>query len=150
MATQAFNCHRIAEGRASGEALVSKDDICFYMIDPKTGIVIEKGHALEGQSVAGKVLVFPGGKGSSVVQADGLYQLQLHHNAPRAMVIRHADTVLVASAIVIGIPMVSKLPRGFYQTLEPGCVLAIDADRKTAVIKGMPQGCPPKQRVVSV
>ncbi len=134
MKSKVFSCHKIAEGVASGEALVSKDDICFYMIEPKTGIVIEKGHALEGKSVAGTVLVFPTGKGSSVVQADGLYQLQLHGNAPQAMIIQHADTVLVASAIVIGIPMVNKLHEDFYKELKPGCLLDLDADRKTVTI----------------
>ena len=134
MSSKTFPCHKIAEGCASGEALVSGDDICFYMIDPKTGIVIEKGHALEGKSVAGKVLVFPGGKGSSVVQADGLYQLQLHKNEPRAMIIAHADTVLVASAIVIGIPLVSKLPAAFYRSLAPDCRLEVDADGKTVTL----------------
>ena len=98
MTSQEFDCHKIAEGAACAQALISNDDICFYMIDPKTGIVIEKGHELEGKSVAGSVLIFPSGKGSSVVQADGLYQLQLHGTAPKAMIIKHADTVLVASA----------------------------------------------------
>ncbi len=46
MKIKEFNCHKIAEGVASGKALVSSDDICFYMIEPKTGIVIEKGHDL--------------------------------------------------------------------------------------------------------
>ena len=130
-----FNCHKIAEGIASGKALVSNDDICFYMIEPKTGFVIEKGHDLEGQSVGGKVLVFPTGKGSSVVQADGLYQLQLHGNAPTAMIIRHADTVLVASAIIIGIPLVNKLPNDFYKELAPDCWLNIDADHSKVTIE---------------
>ncbi len=135
MKTKTFRCHKIAEGIASGKALVSKDDICFYMIEPETGIVIEKGHDLEGQSVTGKVLVFPSGKGSSVVQADGLYQLQLHGNAPRAMIIQHAETVLVASAIVIGIPLVHKLSEDFYRELTPDCLLDIDADHNTVTIK---------------
>ena len=60
-----------------GELLFSRDAVCFYLIDPKTGVVIEKEHCLYGQSITGKILVFPYGKASSVVQADGMYQLQL-------------------------------------------------------------------------
>jgi uncharacterized protein len=123
-----FKCHKIAGGTASGEILISRDDICFYLIDPKTGIVIEKGHDLEGRSVAGKVLVVPTGKGSSVVQADGLYQLQLHGNAPKALIIQNPDTVLVASAIVIGVPMVNKLPQDFYDYIEDGKKAIVNSD----------------------
>ncbi len=85
--------------------------------------------------MAGTVLVFPTGKGSSVVQADGLYQLQLHGNAPRAMIIQHADTVLVASAIIIGIPMVSKLSDDFYTALTANCLLDVDAEQNKVIIK---------------
>ena len=79
-----FQCHKISEGRAEAEAVVSKDNIMFYLIDPATGKVIEKAHDLEGKSVSHKVLIFPGGKGSSVVQADGLYQLNQKKNSPAA------------------------------------------------------------------
>ncbi|HTX44492.1 MAG TPA: DUF126 domain-containing protein, partial [Methanocella sp.] len=57
----------VSRGKASGPALVSKDAISFLGgVDPKTGIVIEKGHALYGKNVKGAVLVFPSGKGSTV------------------------------------------------------------------------------------
>jgi len=105
MDSKVFSCHKISEGVAEGEALISQDDIMFYLIDPSTGIVIEKGHSLEGKSISGKVLIFPGGKGSSVVQADGLYQLLIRNNAPKALVIQNPDTVLVASAIIMETPM---------------------------------------------
>ena len=52
-----FSCHKISEGVAEGEALLSSDEIMFYLIDPKTGVVIEPAHALEGQSMAGKILI---------------------------------------------------------------------------------------------
>ncbi|MFX4262158.1 aconitase X swivel domain-containing protein [Pelotomaculum propionicicum] len=133
--TITFGCHRIAGGRAAGEALFSSDDICFYLVDPATGVVIEKGHALEGRSIAGKVLVFPGGKGSSVVQADGLYQLAARGKAPAAMVIRHPDTVLVASVIIMELPMVDKADPLFYQQAADGDYIEIDADREKIIIK---------------
>lgn len=136
MKAKEFVCHKIAEGTATGQILISRDDICFYLIDPKTGIVIEKGHDLEGRSVSGKVLVVPTGKGSSVVQADGLYQLQLHGNAPRAMIILHPDTVLVASAIVMGIPMVNKLPQDFYDYIEDGKTVIVNADQASVTVVG--------------
>ena len=57
----------IYKGKAEAEALVTAQPISFYGgVDPNTGIVIEKGHELLGQSVKGKILVFPQGKGSTV------------------------------------------------------------------------------------
>jgi uncharacterized protein len=57
----------IFPGQASGLALVSRMGISFYGgVDPETGQVTEAGHDLHGQSIAGKVLVFPSGKGSTV------------------------------------------------------------------------------------
>lgn len=136
MKEKEFICHKIAEGTASGEILISHDDICFYLIDPRSGIVIEKGHDLEGRSIAGKVLVVPSGKGSSVVQADGLYQLQLHGNAPKALIIQYPDTVLVASAIVMGIPMVNKLSEDFYSCAENGKIAVVNSNSaKVTVIE---------------
>ena len=62
-----FQGRKYRSGRADGEALVTSMGISFYGgVDPETGKVVEKGHALEGQSIAGKVLVFPTGKGSTV------------------------------------------------------------------------------------
>ena len=64
-----YSCHKIAGGLVKGELLFSRDAVCFYLIDPKTGVVIEKEHCLYGRSITGKILVFPYGKASSVVQA---------------------------------------------------------------------------------
>ncbi|MGD0153225.1 MAG: DUF126 domain-containing protein [Thermacetogeniaceae bacterium] len=130
----AMKCHRIAGGKARGEALVSTDDICFYLVDPQNGLVIEKGHALEGQCIAGKVLVFPSGKGSSVVQADGLYQLTMKGTAPKALVIERPDTVMVASAIIMNVPVVDRLDQEFYQTVANGDEIEVDADSELVTI----------------
>ena len=100
----------------------------------KTGTIIEEHHAAQGQSVAGKVLVFPSGKGSSVVQADGLYQLTMQGNAPKAMIVQHPDTVLVSSAIIMGIPLVDRLNADFYHTVNQGDWIRVDADHGTVIV----------------
>ena len=131
MNNNTFTCHKISEGIAEGRALISTDDIMFYLIDPKTGVVIEKGHALEGKSVSGKILIFPGGKGSSVVQADGLYQLSINNNSPKAMIIQNPETVLVASAIIMEMPMVDRLVPEFYSEIVDGDLIRVDANNGT-------------------
>jgi hypothetical protein len=127
-------CRGAAPGKASGPAAVSSDAICFYLVDPATGTVIEPGHALEGRSLAGAVLVCPGGKGSSVVQADGLFQLSRAGTAPAAIVVEEFDTVLVASAVIIGVPLVRCSAEDF-ATIRDGDVLDVDSDQETVTIR---------------
>ena len=123
-----YSCHRISEGNAEGEAIVSKDTIMFYLIDPDTGTVIEPHHDIEGKTIARKVIIFPGGKGSSVVQADGLYQLNLKGNMPHGMIIQYPETVLISSAIIMEIPMVDKVDPLFYEEVKDGDNIQINAD----------------------
>lgn len=129
-----YNCHKISEGCVEAEAIVSQDRIMFYLMNPETGEVIEKAHDLEGKTIAKKVLIFPGGKGSSVVQADGLYQLKLRQNMPAAMVVQFPETVLVSSAIIMEVPMVDKVDAAFYDAVKDGDMVRIDADHGTVEI----------------
>ena len=131
-----LKCRKIAEGKAEGEAIISADAICFYLVQPETGVVIEKNHSLEGQSVAGKILVMPSGKGSSVVQADGLYKLMKHNKAPKGMIVEFPDPVLVSSAIVMEIPTVMKVDKKFYELIHSGDSIHLDADQETVTIRG--------------
>lgn len=126
-------CRGAAPGAASGPAVVSSEAICFYLVDPATGVVIEPGHAIEGTSVAGAVLVCPGGKGSSVVQADGLYQLAKAGTAPAAIVVAEFDTVLVASAVIIGVPLVRCAAEDFARIRDLD-QLHVDSDAETLTI----------------
>ncbi|NLW07678.1 MAG: DUF126 domain-containing protein [Clostridia bacterium] len=135
-ASLVFACRPIAEGKAEGTVLISKDEIMFYLCDPATGRITEKGHCLEGRSVAGKILVFPGGKGSSSVQVDGLYQLLSRGNAPKAMIIERPDTILVTSAIIMEIPLVDRVEPGFYEAVADGDLACVDADKgKITLVK---------------
>ncbi len=126
---QTFTCHKICGGQAEGEILISQDAICFYLADPESGKIIEKDHALKGRSVAGKVLVFPSGKGSSVVQGDGLYMLKKNGTSPKAMIIQHPDTVLVTGAIIMKIPLVDRVAEAFYAQVRSGDRVTVDADQ---------------------
>ena len=123
-----YSCHKISEGKADGEALVSLDDIMFYLIKPETGVVIEPSHDLYGKSMAKKILIFPSGKGSSVVQADGLFQLNKNGNMPKAMIIQYPETVLVSSAIIMDIPMVDKVDPALYEDIKSGDEIIVNAD----------------------
>ncbi len=125
-----YKCRAIAEGKAEGEVIISDDAICFYLVEPETGIVVEKNHSLKGKSIAGKILVMPSGKGSSVVQADGLYKLAKRNNSPKAMIVEYLDPVLVSSAIVMEVPLVDRVEQGFYKDIKDGDILEVDAKKE--------------------
>ncbi len=123
--------HRIASGKATGPALVSKDAISFLGgVDPKTGIVIEKGHALFGKNVKGTVLVFPGGKGSTV-GSYVIYQLMKNGVAPAAMINLKAEPIVAVGAIISGIPMVDRLKQNPLELVKDGMTVTVDGTAGT-------------------
>jgi len=96
----------IVEGYAKGEALTSSSPINFLKgVDPKRGVIIEKEHPLEGECIAGKILCFPHGCGSTVGSYT-LYSLSRRGVGPKAIVNETADLVVVVGAIIGEIPMV--------------------------------------------
>jgi len=99
----------IKAGRAEGLALVSPEPIGFFgMVDATTGVVIEKGHPLEGESVAGRVLVFPTGKGSTV-GSYSLYRLAKAGLAPAAIINAESEPIVAVGAIISDIPMLDRV-----------------------------------------
>ncbi len=122
-----FTCRKISKGCVTGKVILSKDAVCYYLVEPETGTVIERNHDIEGRNLAGKILVMPSGKGSSVVQADGIYKLSQHGKSPLAMIIEHADPVLVSSAIIFEVPMVHKVDPEFYNKINDGDTILLDA-----------------------
>jgi hypothetical protein len=115
----------ISPGKAEGEAIVSKEPMGFYGgIDPKTGIVIEKGHELEGQSVKEKILVFPQGKGSTV-GSYVIYGMKRNGVAPAAIVNKETETVVATGVILAGIPCVDGID---IDKIKTGDKLIVNAD----------------------
>jgi len=99
----------IKEGRAEGEALVSREAIGFFGgVDPQTGAVVEPGHQLEGQSIRGKILVFPSGKGSTVGSYT-LYRLRKKGLAPAGIINAQSEAIVAVGAIIADIPMVDRI-----------------------------------------
>jgi predicted aconitase with swiveling domain len=129
--TRTYRCRCIVKGKGSGEALVSREAMCFYLCYPETGTVIEKNHPLQGKSLAGKVLVLQSGKGSSVVQVDGFYQLWVKGNLPAAIIVRETEPVLVSSAVVVDAVMVDRMEADPFETIRDGDYVEVDADTET-------------------
>jgi hypothetical protein len=99
----------IKYGDVEGEAIVSSESIGFLGgIDPETGIIIEKGHPLEGKNIKGKVLVFPTGKGSTV-GSYVLYRMKKNNVAPLAIINEECEPIVAVGAIISDIPCVDKI-----------------------------------------
>jgi predicted aconitase with swiveling domain len=121
----------IYPGKVEGEAMVSKEPIGFYGgIDIKTGIVIEKGHELEGKCVKDKILVFPYGKGSTV-GSYVIYGLKKNGVAPRAIINKETETIVATGAILAAIPCVDGID---IEKIKDGDVVEINAGEKEAEV----------------
>jgi uncharacterized protein len=99
----------IARGIGSGDLLVSEAPLSFLSgVDPETGVIVEQGHPLRGACIAGRVLAFDYGKGSTV-GSYVLYALSRNGNGPAAIINREAETIIAVGAIISGIPMIDRI-----------------------------------------
>ncbi len=115
----------IRKGKAKGIALVSSDPISFFAgVDPETGVVVEKGHPLEGKCIAGRILVFPTGKGSTVGSYT-LYRLAKKGLAPAAIINAQSDPVVAVGAIISDIPMVDGVD---ISRIETGDLVSVNGE----------------------
>jgi predicted aconitase with swiveling domain len=116
----------IKPGIAQGIALVSSEPIGFLGgLDPDTGIVVEPGHPLEGQSVVGRVLVFPTGKGSTVGSYT-LYRMAKAATAPAAIINVDSEPIVAVGAIISEIPMVDQVD---IEKIKTGDRVRVEGDR---------------------
>lgn len=118
----------IVPGVAEAEALVTREPISgFGGIDVATGTIIEPRHELFGVCFTGRVLVFPGAKGSS--GWSGFFQsTRLLGTAPAAMVFNVLTTKAVLGAIVTRVPTVVELERDPLDVIRTGDVVRVDGD----------------------
>jgi predicted aconitase with swiveling domain len=123
---------KIYKGIAEAQALVTKNGISFYGgVDPDTGEVVEVGHELEGQTISGKILVFPTGKGSTVGSYT-MYRMMKNHTAPAAIVNREIDTIIAVGCIISEIPCVDKID---INQIKTGQRLMVNGTEGTVEVK---------------
>lgn len=123
---------KIFKGKASGEALVTSDSISFYGgVDPDNGVVVEKGHELEGISINDKILVFPSGKGSTV-GSYVIYQMAKTGKGPKALVLNDCEAIVAVGTIISELPCVDQIDVSKIQT---GMQIHVDGDNGTVEIE---------------
>jgi predicted aconitase with swiveling domain len=122
----------ISPGKVEGEAIVSSEPIGFYGgIDIKTGVVIEKGHPLEGKKITGKILVFPNGKGSTV-GSYVIYGLKKNNVAPAGIINKETETIVATGVILAGIPCIDQID---IDQIKEGDKIILDADNGSVKVK---------------
>ncbi|NYT07434.1 MAG: DUF126 domain-containing protein [Methanomicrobiales archaeon] len=130
-----FRARAISRGTGAGKLLVSSAPITFLSgVDPETGTIVEKGHPLEGQSIAGTVLAFDHGKGSTV-GSYVLYALRRNGKAPAAIINTRADPIIAVGAIIGNIPMVDQ-PAVDIARLRTGTRVTVDGTEGTVEYEG--------------
>ena len=90
----------LVAGDAMGELLSAMVGLSFWGgVDPRTGVVIDQHHPLCGESLAGRVLAIPSGRGSC--SGSGvLLELILNGHAPAAIVLCEREEILTLGALV--------------------------------------------------
>jgi len=121
----------IYRGSVQGEAIVSSKPISFYGgVDPQTGVIVERGHDLEGKSITGKILVFPSGKGSTVGSYI-LFRLSKNKKEPKGLILKECEAIIAVGCIIGEIPCIDHID---ITKIKSGAQLSLNANDGTVTI----------------
>ena len=125
-----FQGRGISNGKARGEVIKIDEPLSFLGgVDGTTGDL-----RVRDGNVAGKVLVFPKGKGSTV-GSYVMYDLMVHGREPAAIVNETAETIVATGAVISSIPMIDRIPS--VRLFEDGDIVTVDAAAGTVDIEGV-------------
>jgi predicted aconitase with swiveling domain len=135
-----FMGHSVTDGITEGEALVTTQSFGFLgSIDPLTGRIIDEKHALCGQIITDKILIFPNSIGSTM---GAIYLLDAVRckNGPAAMVNVETEPILAAGAIMSEIfynkkiPVVDRVSDKFFKRVRSGNRVKVNGNTGTVEI----------------
>lgn len=137
---QTFKERALADGRASGTALVLTAPLSFWGgLDPVTGRITDQRHSQRDVVVTGRILVMPGGRGSSS-SSSVLAEAIRAGTAPAAILLREPDLIIALGAHVAAelyehlVPIV-VISAACYATIADGDAISIVAADDTATIE---------------
>ena len=132
-------CH--VSGKREGDLLTTLQPVSFWGgVNPEKGIINDPRHELYGKSVAGKVLAFPYGKGSTGTPMVVLELVRIQ-KAPAALVQIEVDPLMVSGPIICKhfygetIPVVTVDNEGF-RLLKTGLHAVVDGSRGEILLSG--------------
>jgi predicted aconitase with swiveling domain len=131
----------LVPGSAEGVTVVLRERLSFWGgLDPGTGAVIDVHHPQRGARIAGRVLVMPGGRGSSsssYVLAEAIRS----GTAPVAIVLAEPDPIVALGSIVArelygAIVPVVQLAGADLDAIGDGALVRIEATAAGATVDG--------------
>lgn len=138
-----FEGRTISPGKAKGEVIKLDEPLSFLGgVDGSTGDL----RVGNGGNVAGKILVFPKGKGSTV-GSFVMYDLRVHGVAPAAVINESAETIVATGAVISSIPMVDRIPS--VDAFLDGDIVEVYADDGSVTIDGVDMVCAVSSTIVS-
>lgn len=137
---RAFEGRALSAGRASGAAFVLTAPLSFWGgLDPATGRIIDQRHPQRGELVTGRVLVLPGGRGSSS-SSSVLAEAIRAGTAPVAIILAEPDLIIALGALVAAelygqqVP-IAVISAASYATIVHDDAITVDAGDEWATIK---------------
>ena len=114
-----------------GEALVSTEGFSpRYDLDRWSGLISRPGHALEGHSIKGKILITPSAKGG-IAAGWAFYDIRHKGIAPKAFVFGVTNPVMVQGAVFAGITITEGWSANPYDHIRTGDIVRVDPAKKT-------------------
>lgn len=125
---------KVIGGLAEGEAVVTHQPVSFLGgVNPDKGIVVERGHELEGQSITGKIFIFSHGKGSTAGPYI-IYAMAKRKTAPAAMINVETEPIIAVGAAMGNIPLVDRLDQNPLEVIVTGDYVKVDGDKGIAEV----------------
>jgi predicted aconitase with swiveling domain len=136
MKTITLKGHKGIGGKAEGEALVCREPVNLMAdtgnvwTDLKDTTFTNKigTPSVYGKSFAGKILIFPTGKGG-IFSTNIMMDVATVGGAPKAIINMKAHPVWAALAIALNIPLVDRLNKNPCDVIETGDYVKVDASR---------------------
>ena len=120
----------ISKGDAEGIAVVSKKPVSFLGdVDPETGKIVDESSDIFGESISGKVFIFPEGRGSTV----GTYvllQMKKIGTAPAGIVMLESEAIVAIGAIISEIPLVDRPEMNILDIVESGDLVRVHSSKE--------------------
>jgi predicted aconitase with swiveling domain len=131
----------LVAGSAAGIALVLDEPLSFWGgLDQQTGVIIDERHPQRGEDVSGRMLVMPGGRGSSS-SSSVLAEAIRNEHGPAGLILAEVDEIIVLGALVVElldghtVPVV-QLAEADYGALESGDHISIEPGGQLTVVRG--------------
>ena len=123
----------LIDGKVEGRAMVLPDSIAGWSGITSEGLIIEKDNIHRGESVAGMILVVPGGKGS-VGWSCHFTALKANGHSPKGWVLKNVDTRVGVALVTTNTPAVCVKQPDPFSVIHDGDRLVIDGEKGTVAV----------------